>query len=58
MMVDIYQALVNEKRSLPTRRFSCYAKYRVPPEEEEWNKQCDRLLLLHFTTPNTEVKSE
>jgi hypothetical protein len=57
MMVDIYQALVDEKRSLTPQRFSCYAKYRVP-EEEEWNKQCDRLLLLHFTTPNTEVKSE
>jgi hypothetical protein len=36
---------------------SCYTKYRVP-EEEEWNKQCDRLLLLHFTTPNIKVKSE
>jgi hypothetical protein len=57
MMVDIHQALVNEKISLPPRRFSCYAKYHVR-EEEEWNRQCDRLLLLHFTTPDTKVKTE
>jgi hypothetical protein len=56
-MIDIHKALVTEKRSLPPRRFNCYAKYRVP-EEEEWNKQCDRLLLLHFTTPDTKVKTE
>ena len=56
-MVDIHQALVKEKRSLPPRCFACYAKYHVL-EEEEWNKQCDRLLLLHFTTPDTKVKAE
>jgi hypothetical protein len=54
MMIDIHQALVDEKRSLPPQRFSCYANYHVP-EEEEWNKQCDQLLLLHFTTQNTKV---
>jgi hypothetical protein len=26
--------------------------------EQEWNKQFDRLLLLHFTTSNTKLKSE
>jgi hypothetical protein len=57
MMIDIHQALVDKKRSFPPRHFSCYAKYHVP-EEEEWDKQCDRLLLLHFTTKDTNVKTE
>ena len=57
LMTDIHKALVTEKRTLPPRRFNCYAKYIVP-DEQEWNKQCDRLLLLHFTTPDTKVKSE
>jgi hypothetical protein len=57
LMIDIHQALEKEKRKLPPRRFNCYAKYSVP-SEVEWSKQCDQLLILHFTTPNTKLKSE
>jgi hypothetical protein len=57
LMVDIHRTLEKEKRKLPPRRFNCYAAYSVPLEKE-WSHQCDRLLLLHFTTPNTKLKAE
>jgi hypothetical protein len=57
VMRDIHSSLEKEKRQLPPRRFNCYAKYHVP-DEREWNHECDRLLLLHLTTPDTKLKSE
>ena len=57
LMIDIHQTLEKEGRKLPPRRFNCYAPYLVPLEKE-WSNQCDRLLLLHFTTPNTKLKVE
>jgi hypothetical protein len=52
MMVDIHRSLIDQTRSLPPRRFNCYATYRVP-DEFEWNKQCEKLLLLSLTTPDS-----
>jgi hypothetical protein len=57
MMRDIHLKLINDKRQLPPRRFCCYAKYRVP-DLEDWNHECDRLLLLHLTTPDPKLKSD
>jgi hypothetical protein len=57
LMIDIHAGLEKESRKLPPRRFNCYRKY-VVPNEQDWNRECDRLLLLHLTTPDTKVKSE
>jgi hypothetical protein len=57
LMIDIHRSLEKEGKKLPPRRFNCYAPYSVPTEKD-WNHQCDRLLLLHFTTPNTKLKVE
>ena len=58
LMVDIHRSLINQKRSLPPRRFNCYATYRVP-DELEWNQQCEKLLILSLTTPDSkQTKSE
>jgi hypothetical protein len=51
MMIDIHSSLVDKKRKLPPR------KYMVPTIHD-WNKECDRLLLLHLTTPDIKVKSK
>ena len=57
MMKSIHQNLVHEKRQVPPRRFNCYAQYEVPTETE-WNQQCDRLLILNLTIPDTKLKTE
>jgi hypothetical protein len=57
MMKDIHTRLVKEKRKLPPRRFACYARYHLP-EEADWTKQCDQLLILHLTTPSAMWKKD
>jgi hypothetical protein len=57
LMVDISRALVAEKRRIPPHRYNCYATYQVP-DEQQYNKDCDRLVLLNLVTPNTKLKSE
>jgi hypothetical protein len=56
-MCDIALRLKQEKRQLPPRRFNCYATYAVPGEKE-WRKDCEQLLILHLTTPDTKLKIE
>jgi hypothetical protein len=43
------------KKARPPRRYSCYATYHVP-DEQEWKHQCDRLLILHLTTSTSPPK--
>ena len=57
LMNDIHQKLANGRRKCPPRRFNCYRKY-VVPDEEDWNEECDRLLLLHLTTPDIKKKAD
>jgi hypothetical protein len=56
-MLNILMSLNKEKRKVPPRRFNCYATYQVPGEKE-WTKECQHLLLLHLTTPDTKLKSK
>jgi hypothetical protein len=55
VMKDIHLSLLAEKKHVPPRRYSCYAAYHVP-DEQEWKHQCDRLLILHLATPTTPPK--
>jgi hypothetical protein len=57
IMKDIHLRLEEEKKTLPPRRFNCCATYATPGESE-WVEQCDRFLLLHFTTPDIKLKAE
>jgi hypothetical protein len=57
VMKDIHLSLERQNKMLPPRRFNCYATYSIPGEAE-WNKQCDKMLVLHLTTPDTKLKTE
>jgi hypothetical protein len=49
LMTNIHKSLIAQNKKMPPRRFCCYATYAVP-DEYEWNKQCEKLLLLHLST--------